>query len=174
MTFDLLKSYEVWERTPFVLRALLHGLGNDWIKQNEGPDTFSPFDVVGHLIHGEKTDWPSRIHLILKKGTTSPFVPYDRFAMYQESAGKTLDQLLDEFENLRMTNIKWVRSLNLSDTDLNKKGLHPRLGEVTLRQLLSTWVIHDLTHLSQITRVMAKQYKEEMGPWLEYFRIMNF
>ena len=94
--------------------------------------------------------------------------------MYQESAGKTLDQLLDEFENLRMTNIKWVRSLNLSDTDLNKKGLHPRLGEVTLRQLLSTWVIHDLTHLSQITRVMAKQYKEEMGPWLEYFRIMNF
>ncbi len=174
MTFDLLKSYEVWERTPFVLRALLHGLGNDWIKQNEGPDTFSPFDVVGHLIHGEKTDWPSRIRLILKKGTTSPFVPYDRFAMYQESAGKTLDQLLDEFENLRMTNIKWVRSLNLSDTDLNKKGLHPRLGEVTLRQLLSTWVIHDLTHLSQITRVMAKQYKEEMGPWLEYFRIMNF
>ena len=174
MTFDLLKSYEVWERTPFVLRALLHGLGNDWIKQNEGPDTFSPFDVVGHLIHGEKTDWPSRIRLILEKGTTSPFVPYDRFAMYQESAGKNLDQLLDEFENLRMTNIKWVRSLNLSDTDLNKKGLHPRLGEVTLRQLLSTWVIHDLTHLSQITRVMAKQYKEEMGPWLEYFRIMNF
>lgn len=174
MTFDLLKSCEVWERTPFVLRALLHGLGNDWINQNEGPDTFSPFDVVGHLIHGEKTDWPSRIRLILEKETTSPFVPYDRFAMYQESAGKNLDQLLDEFENLRMTNIKWVRSLNLSDTDLNKKGLHPRLGEVTLRQLLSTWVIHDLAHLSQITRVMAKQYKEEMGPWLEYFRIMNF
>jgi hypothetical protein len=174
VTFDLLKSYEIWERTPFVLRALLHGLGNDWIKQNEGPDTFSPFDVVGHLIHGEKTDWPSRIRQILEKETTSPFVPYDRFAMYQESSGKNLDQLLDEFENLRMTNIKWVRSLNLSDTDLNKKGLHPRLGEVTLRQLLSTWVIHDLTHLSQITRVMAKQYKEEMGPWLTYFRIMNF
>lgn len=174
MRFDLLKSYEVWGRTPFVLRALLHGLGNDWIKQNEGPDTFSPFDVVGHLIHGEKTDWPSRIRLILEKGTNSPFVPYDRFAMYQESADKTLDHLLDEFESLRMTNIEWVRSLNLSDTDLNKKGLHPRLGEVTLRQLLSTWVIHDLTHLSQITRVMAKQYKEEMGPWVEYFRIMNF
>ena len=174
MTFDLLKSYEVWERTPKVLRSLLHGLGDDWIRHNEGPDTFSPFDVLGHLIHGEKTDWPNRIRLILEKGTTSPFVPYDRFAMYQESADKTLNQLLNEFESLRMTNIKWVRSLNLSDTDLNKKGLHPKLGEVTLRQLLSTWVIHDLTHLSQITRVMAKQYKEEMGPWLEYFRIMNF
>ena len=174
MRFNLLKSYEVWERTPFVLRALLHGLEDDWIRHNEGPDTFSPFDVVGHLIHGEKTDWPARIRMILEKGTTSLFVPYDRYAMYQESTDKTLDQLLEEFESLRMNNIKWVRSLNLSDTVLNKKGLHPKLGEITLRQLLSTWVIHDLTHLSQITRVMAKQYKEEMGPWVEYFRIMNF
>jgi len=174
VTFDLEKSYEVWERTPFVLQALLKNLQEDWFLRNEGPDTFSPFDVVGHLIHGEKTDWPSRIRLILEKGTTSPFVPYDRFAMYKESAGKSIDQLLSEFESLRMSNITWIRSLNLSETDLNKKGLHPKLGEVTLRQLLSTWVIHDLTHLSQITRVMAKQYKEEMGPWLEYFRIMNF
>ena len=174
MTFDLEKSYEVWERTPYVLRVLLNGLQEDWVIQNEGPATFSPYDVVGHLIHGEKTDWPARIRMILEKGTTSTFVPYDRFAMYDESAGKKMEQLLDEFESLRMNNMKWVRSLNLSDTELNKKGLHPRLGEVTLRQLLSTWVIHDLTHLSQITRVMAKQYKEEMGPWLEYFRIMHF
>ncbi len=174
MTFDLVKSYEVWERTPFVLRALLLGLGEDWIVHNEGPDTFSPFDVVGHLIHGEKTDWPARIRMILEKGTTSTFLPYDRFAMYQESVGKNFDQLLDEFGYLRMNNIKWVRSLNLSEIDLDRKGIHPKFGEVTLRQLLSAWVIHDLTHLSQITRVMAKQYKEEMGPWLEYFRIMHF
>ena len=174
MNFDLEKSYEVWERTPFVLRTLLNGLPEDWTMHNEGPETFSPYDVVGHLLHGEKTDWPARIRMILEKGPTCSFVPYDRFAMYKESVGKNLEQLLDEFEVLRMNNLKWMRSLNLSETDLNKKGLHPSLGEVTLRQLLSTWVIHDLAHLAQIARVMAKQYKEEMGPWLEYFRIMSF
>ena len=141
---------------------------------NEGPDTFSPYDVVGNLIHGEKTDWPDRIKMILEKGTDSTFVPYDRLAMYQESVGKTLDQLLDEFEQLRLDNMRWLRSLNISDSDLDKLGVHPKFGVVTLRQLLSTWTIHDLTHLSKVTRVMAKQYKEEMGPWLEYFRIMQF
>ncbi len=174
MKFNLDKSYEIWERTPFVLRGLLKGLDDEWIHRNEGPDTFSPYDVVGHLIHGEKTDWPARIKMILEKGTSSSFVPYERFAMFEESVGKTLEQLLDEFELLRMNNMKWLRSLNLSEDDFDKKGIHPKFGEVTLRQLIATWVIHDLTHLSQITRVMAKQYKEEMGPWLEYFRIMSF
>ena len=174
MQFDLNKSYEILDRTPVVLKTLLKDLNDDWIINNEGPDTFSPFDVVGHLIHGEKTDWPNRINMILEKGTTETFVPYDRFAMFNDSKGKSIAQLLYEFEVLRKKNMQWYRSLNLTEADLDKKGIHPILGEVTLRQLLSTWVIHDLTHIAQITRVMAKQYKDEMGPWVEFFRIMNF
>ena len=116
MNFDLEKSYEIWERTPLILRSILDGLGSHWIMSNEGPDTFSPYDVVGHLIHGEKTDWPDRIRMIMEKGTSSTFVPYDRFAMFQESEGKTLEQLLDEFEEVRMNNMRWLRSLNLTDT----------------------------------------------------------
>ena len=141
---------------------------------NEGPETFSPYDVIGHLIHGEKTDWTIRTVRILESGTGIPFDPYDRFAQYEESRGKTLHQLVDEFESLRKENMAWLKSLNLSETDLDKKGMHPALGEVTLRNLLATWVVHDLTHIAQITRVMAKQYKEQMGPWTEFFRILNF
>lgn len=174
MQYDLNKSCEILERTPAVLKTQLQELHHDWIMNNEGPETFSPYDVVGHLIHGEKTDWPDRIKMILENDTPQPFVPYDRFAMFDESKGKTLTQLLDEFETIRLKNIKWFRSLTLSEADLDKKGIHPKFGEVTLRQLLSTWVIHDLTHIAQITRVMAKQYKEEMGPWIDFFRIMNF
>src|SRR5439155_2333507 len=128
---------------------------------NEGPETFSPYDVIGHLIHGEKTDWRERANMIMEYGISKTFVPYDRFAQIEESKGKTLPQLLDEFEALRKKNMEWLSSLKLSDADLDKKGVHPSLGEVTLRQLLSTWVIHDLTHIAQITRVMAKQYKDE-------------
>jgi hypothetical protein len=174
MKYSLERSYEILERTPTVLKTLLTGLSDEWIMNNEGPETFSPYDVVGHLIHGEKTDWRERATMILEHGVSKTFVPYDRFAQYEESKGKDLLQLLNEFETLRMTNMEWFRSLNLSETDLDKKGIHPVLGQVTLRQLLSTWVIHDLTHISQVTRVMAKQYKEEMGPWLEFFRIMSF
>jgi hypothetical protein len=174
MKFELDKSYEILERTPVILRSLLTGLSDGWVMNNEGPETFSPYDVVGHLVHGEKTDWPDRIKMILEYGITKIFVPYDRFAMYELSRGKSLLQLLDEFESLRKKNMEWLKSLQLTAADLDKKGIHPKFGEVTLRQLLSTWVIHDLTHLAQITRVMAKQYKEEMGPWVEFFRIMNF
>jgi hypothetical protein len=174
MKYSLEKSYEILERTPIVLNTLLRGLSDEWITGNEGQDTFSPYDVVGHLIHGEKTDWRDRATMILEHGLAKTFVPYDRFAQYEESKGKTLQQLLSEFEVLRIKNMKWFRSLNLTETDLDKKGLHPVLGQVTLRQLLSTWVIHDLTHIAQVTRVMAKQYKEEMGPWLEFFRIMSY
>ncbi len=173
MKFDLEKSYEILDKTPAVLKALLLNVSDEWVMNNEGPDTFSPYDVVGHLIHGEKTDWPNRVKMILE-GSSTPFVPYDRFAMFEASKGKSLAQLLNEFEVLRKKNMEWYRALSLSETDLDKKGLHPKFGEVTLRQLLSTWVIHDLTHLAQVTRVMAKQYKEEMGPWVEFFRIMNF
>lgn len=174
MKFEIGKSIGILERTPAVLKTLLYNLHTDWIMNNEGPETFSPYDVVGHLIHGEKTDWRVRAAIILEYGTSKTFIPYDRFAQYRESEGKTLQQLLDEFETLRYENLAWLKSLHLSETDLDKKGLHPSLGEVTLRNLFSTWVVHDLTHIAQITRVMAKQYKDEMGPWPEYFRILNF
>jgi hypothetical protein len=174
MNYSFEKSYEILERTPAVLRTLLNNLDDDWVMNNEGPETFSPYDVVGHLIHGEKTDWTVRTKLILEAGTSKPFDPYDRFAQYQESKGKTLGQLLDEFERVRNENISWLKSLYLTEADLDKKGMHPKLGEVSLRNLLATWVVHDLTHIAQITRVMAKQYKEEMGPWPEFFRILSF
>jgi hypothetical protein len=168
------KSFEILERTPAVLRTLLSGLNEEWVMNNEGQDTFSPYDVIGHLIHGEKTDWRERTNLIVEHGLTKTFVPFDRFAQNELSKGKTLNQLLDEFEELRRENMTWFRSLKLSEADLGKKGNHPVLGQVTLRQLLSTWVVHDLTHIAQITRVMAKQYKGEIGPWTEFFRILDF
>lgn len=174
MRYSLERSYEILERTPAVLSALLAGLGDDWIMPNEGPDTFSPFDVVGHLIHGEKTDWTARAKMILEFGNTKTFERWNRVAMYEESAGKNMQQLLDEFAVLRKDNMIWFRSLNLNEADLDRKGMHPVLGDVTLRHLLATWVVHDLTHIAQITRVMAKQYKEEMGPWPQFFRILEF
>jgi hypothetical protein len=174
MKFSLDKSYEILERTPSVLRSLLTDLRDDWIMNNEGPETFSPYDVIGHLIHGEKTDWRDRTIMILEHGVSKSFVPFDRFAQFEASKGKSLTTLLDEFEKLRGDSLKWLRSLKLNEDDFDKKGIHPSLGQVTLRQLLSTWVIHDLTHIAQVTRVMAKQYKNEIGPWIEYFRIMNF
>lgn len=174
MKFTVEKSCEILERTPAVLNTLLAGLSDEWVTGNEGPETFSPYDVVGHLIHGEKTDWPNRAQMILEYGISKTFIPYDRFAQYEESKGKTLQQLLEEFDVLRKKNMKWFRSLTLTEDDLDKKGVHPVFGQVTLRQLLSTWVIHDLTHIAQVTRVMAKQYKGEMGPWIDFFRIMNF
>lgn len=174
MKFDFDKSVEILERTPAVLKTLLSGLDDDWVMNNEGPETFSPYDVTGHLTNGEKTDWAVRAKIILEFGLTKPFDSYDRFAQYEESKGKTLAQLLDEFEKQRTENISWLKSLNLSEADLDKKGMHPVLGEVTLRNLLSTWVVHDLAHIAQITRVMAKQYKEDIGPWNEFFRILKF
>jgi len=174
MKYSVDKSYEILERTPAVLRSLLSNLDNEWIMNNEGADTFSPYDVIGHLIHGEKTDWVVRAKIILEFGLSKAFTPWDRFAQFQESKGKTVQQLLDEFETVRKENLAWLKSLNLSEVELDKKGIHPMLGEVTLRNLLATWVVHDLTHIAQITRVMAKQYKEEMGPWPEFFRILNF
>lgn len=174
MKYSFETAFEILERTPRVLSSLLRGLDENWVMNNEGADTFSPFDVVGHLLHGEKTDWAIRIRRMLEHGTAMPFEPYDRFAQYEESKGKNLIQLLDEFEKLRNENLQWLKSLELNEADLDKKGIHPSLGEVTLRNLMATWVVHDLTHIAQITRVMAKQYKEEIGPWTEFFRILNF
>jgi len=174
MNYSKEQAIEILERTPAVLTTLLSGISNEWVLTNEGPETFSPYDVVGHLIHGEKTDWVVRAKLILEHGTAKPFEPYDRFAQYEESKGKSLQQLLDEFEIQRKQNLEWLKSCQLTPTDLERKGVHPVLGEVTLRNLLSTWVVHDLTHLAQVTRVMAKQLTGEMGPWPQFFRILSF
>lgn len=174
MRYNLERSYEILDRTPAVLLSLLSGLSDDWVMNNEGPETFSPYDVIGHLIHGEKTDWTARAKMILEFGNIKTFERWNRVAMYEESKGKTLQQLLDEFAAIRKTNMDWFRSLDLTEADLDKHGMHPVLGDVTLRNLLATWVVHDLTHIAQITRVMAKQYKEEMGPWPEFFRLLSF
>lgn len=171
--YSLEKSWQVLDRTPAVLRSLLSGIDDEWTMNNEGPDTFSPYDVVGHLIHSEKTNWPDRVRMIREQGTTTTFNPFDRFAMYNDSKGKSLDQLLNDFETLRKANMQWVKSLNLTGQDLVKKGTHPQFGEVTLKQLLSAMVVHDLSHISQVVRVMVRQYKEEVGPWAEFFRLLK-
>ena len=172
MDFNLDKSILILERTPVVLEQLLSGLPDDWTKNNEGGESWSPYDVMGHLIHGERTDWIARARMILN-GEHKTFPVFNRTAMFEESKGKSLPDLLAEFKSVREENLKTLRSLNLTEKDFDKTGIHPKFGEVTLRQLLSTWTIHDLTHLAQVARVMAKQYKQAIGPWLEYMRLLQ-
>lgn len=173
MEYTLDAALEILERTPQVIRSFLQGLSDDWIYHNEGPETWSPFDVVGHLIHGEKTDWTERLKIVLSEGDRKTFAPFDRFAQFEDSKDKTLNDLLLEFEQLRANNLTFLKALNLSETDYGKTGVHPALGEVTLKELLSTWVVHDLGHIVQISRVMAKQYKDEVGPWQEYLTVLH-
>jgi hypothetical protein len=173
LTFQLSDGIAVLERTPATFRALLAGLPERWIAGNEGPDTFSPFDNVGHLIHGERTDWIPRARIILAQGDSRRFEPYDRFAQVRESQGKSLGQLLDEFAQLRAENLVTLRGWRLSDRELALEGEHPALGTVTLRQLLATWVAHDLGHVGQTARVMAKQYREAVGPWRAYLPVLD-
>lgn len=173
MEFNLSKSIEILSRTPLVIETLLENLHEDWIKNNEGPETWSPYDIVGHLIHGEKTDWMIRTEIILSNQSDKTFESFDRFAQFESSKGKSLKQLLREFKLLREKNIKQLVDKHISPTDLVKKGIHPAFGEVTLAQLLSTWVAHDLGHIAQMTRVMAKQYKEAVGPWKQYLPILE-
>jgi len=173
MKFEVNKSLEILERTPAILETMLSELSEEWIRNNEGPDTWSPYDIIGHLVHGEKTDWVPRMESILSKEKDKTFEPFDRFAQFEDSKGKTCRQLLNEFNKLRKQNTERLRSKNLSQDDLRKKGIHPSLGEVTLSQLLSAWVVHDLNHIAQVSRVMAKQYKTEVGPWQEYLRILT-
>jgi hypothetical protein len=173
MNFDLAEAVSVLERTPATFRALLDGLSDEWTTCNEGPDTFSAFDNVGHLIHGERTDWIPRARIILARGENRRFEPFDRFAQQRDSQGKSLDQLLDEFANLRAENLKTLRSWRLNDDQLELEGEHPGLGTVTLRQLLATWVGHDLGHVAQTARVMAKRYKHDVGPWRAYLPILD-
>ncbi len=173
MTFTLSESRAVLERTPATVRTLLQGLPDAWIHATEGPETWSPFDIIGHLIHGERTDWIPRARLILTQGTSQPFPSFDRFAQFEASKGKTLDELLDTFAALRTENLLTLRKLSLTDADFSLTGVHPELGPVTLGQLLACWATHDLTHIAQISRVMAKQYRDAVGPWRAYLPLLD-
>jgi len=173
MDFKLDKAIEILERTPGVIEELLNGLSQEWVMNNEGNDTWSPYDIVGHLIHGEKTDWIVRMEIIISDNDDKTFQPFDRFAQFEQSKGKTLQQLIDEFKELRKQNIAVLISKKFNEGTLNKTGIHPVFGIVTLSQLLSAWVVHDLSHIAQIARVMAKQYKTGVGPWQAYLPILN-
>jgi hypothetical protein len=173
MEHNLDHTVQLLARTPATLDALLRDLPQAWTSRNEGENTWTAFDIVGHLIHGERTDWMPRAKMILQFGETRAFDPFDRFAQARESEGKSLEQLLDEFARLRRENLIELRALNLCPQDLARRGRHPALGVVTLSQLLATWAAHDLTHLHQISRVMAHQYREAVGPWAQYLGVLQ-
>jgi hypothetical protein len=173
MDFDTAAGIAVLERTPQTLRAMLAGLSPAWTDATEGPETWSPYVIVGHLIHGERTDWIPRAQMILAQGTARRFTPYDRFAQFHESQGKSLADLLDEFARLRAENLATLTAWHLTDAQLDLTGEHPEFGLVTLRQLLATWVTHDLGHIAQTARVMAKQYRDAIGPWRAYLPIVT-
>jgi DinB superfamily len=170
---NLLDTISLLTRTPAALDALLRDLPDAWILRNEGEGTWSPFDVVGHLIQGERTDWMPRTKMILEFGEGRAFEPLDRWAQVRDSQGKSMGQLLDEFARLREENLAELRALNLRREDLERRGRHPELGAVTLSQLLATWSAHDLTHLHQISRIMAHQYRQAVGPWSAYLGVMQ-
>ena len=172
MDFELTAGTAVLERTPATLRAMLAGLPSSWIDATEGPDSWSPYVIAGHLIHGERTDWIPRARIILAQGADHRFTPYDRFAQFHESQGKSAD-LLDEFARLRAGNLATLAGWRLTDAQLDLTGEHPEFGPVTLRQLLATWVAHDLGHIAQTARVMAKQYRDAIGPWRAYLPIVT-
>lgn len=173
MKYDLKKSIEILSRTPSVLESLLNGLSEDWLHGNEGENTWSPYEIVGHLIHGEKTDWMPRATLILSDAHDKTFTPFDRFAQSREDQKRPLAELLQEFRELRAKNVKELEALQPDDSNLQAKGMHPELGEARLVELLSTWTVHDLGHIAQITRVMAKQYATEVGPWKVWLGILK-
>jgi hypothetical protein len=172
-TFAMDEAVAILARTPSALDALLRDLPDGWTAANEGGSTWSPYDVVGHLIHGERTDWLPRARIILEHGESRAFEKFNRLAQFADSNGRTLASLLDEFATLRHTNLRELGALGLTDADLDRRGRHPELGVVTLRQLLSTWVAHDLDHLMQISRVLARQYSDEVGPWKAYLRVIS-
>jgi hypothetical protein len=173
MNFQLADGVAVLERTPSTLRTMLDGLGPGWIDGTEGAETWSPYVIVGHLVHGEKGEWIPRAKIILAQGPQRRFTPYDRFAQFEESKGKSLRQLLDEFATLRQANLTTLAGWNLGESQMELEGEHPEFGLVTLRQLLSTWVVHDLGHVAQVARVMAKQYKSAIGPWRAYLPVVD-
>jgi hypothetical protein len=173
VNFALADALSLLSRTPAVLRSLLLDLPESWIRGTEGPDTWSPFDIVGHLIHGERTDWIARTEILLTHGEARPFTPFDRFAQFEASRGKTLHELLETFAEARAANLIRLESLGLTIQDLDRRGCHPELGPVTLGELLATWVAHDLSHIAQIARVMGRQYTDAVGPWGAYLPMLG-
>jgi hypothetical protein len=173
VSFDLDQATAVLSRTPATLRAMLDDLPSEWVTANEGANTWSAFDVVGHLIHGERTDWIPRARIILDEGERRAFEPFNRFAQCEASRGHALGELLATFAELRRDNLATLASWRLSDSDLAKTGIHPELGRVTLAQLLATWVAHDLDHVVQISRTMATQYRDAVGPWRAYISVVR-
>jgi uncharacterized damage-inducible protein DinB len=173
MDFDLTAGTAILERTPNAFRAMLAGLPPVWTDATEGPETWSPYIILGHLVHGERTDWIARAEIILAQGENRRFAPFDRFAQFRESEGKSLTDLLDEFAKVRAENLATLASWRLSEAQLALQGEHPAFGPVTLRQLLATWVAHDLGHIAQTARVMAKQYRDAVGPWRAYLPVMD-
>jgi hypothetical protein len=173
MAHNLEHTIAVLSRTPSTMNAMLRDLPEEWTHRNEGDGTFSAFDVIGHLIHGDRTDWIPRARIILEHGDTKPFEKFDRLAQVRESKGKSLSQLLDEFARVRAEKLGELRALDLKPQDFERRGQHPALGIVTFSQLLATWAAHDLTHLHQVSRVMAHQYRELVGPWTKYLGVMH-
>jgi hypothetical protein len=173
MEHNLEHSISLLAHTPAALDSLLRDLPEAWTLQNEGVDTWSPFEIVGHLIHGDRTDWMARARIILQFGESRAFEPFDRWGQQREIQGKSLPQLLEEFARLRSENLRALRALDLRPADFARLGRHPALGAVTLSQLLATWVVHDLTHLHQISRVMAQQYRQAVGPWSAYLGVLQ-
>ena len=173
MNFQFDEALPVLQRTPSVLRPLLLDLPEAWITANEGPGTWTPFDVVGHLIHGERTDWIPRVEHILQHGSAVPFPVFDREAMFVASKGRSLSDLLDTFAQLRAESLNRLAALGLTNDDLTRVGRHPEFGEVTMGQHLATWVAHDLGHISQVVRVMARRYSTAVGPWHAYLSILR-
>lgn len=173
MSHPLQDTVSLLSRTPAALDALLRDLPESWTRCNEGGTTWSAFDVVGHLIHCERADWMPRAKMILQFGESRTFEPFDREGLVRETRGKSLEQLLDEFARLRSENLRELRALNLRPEDLERRGRHPGFGTVTLSQLLATWAAHDLTHLHQLSRVMAHQYRAAVGPWTVYLGVMQ-
>lgn len=173
MTLDLHETEALLGRTPATLRAWFTGLSEGWLTANEGPGTFGARDVLAHLIHGERTDWMPRVRLILEHGERRPFEPFDRWGFLKEARTWTMEALLDEFEVLRGANLEALGSLGLTEADLARRGSHPTLGPVALEQLLAAWVVHDLGHLAQAARVMAKRYSIQTGPWIDYLPVLT-
>ena len=171
--FSLANTTAILTRTPGTLNALLLGMPDIWASSNEGPDTWSAYDIVGHLIVGERTDWMPRARIILEQGESRPFDRFDRFAQKKQSQGKSMEQLLDDFATARRQSLAELKALNLQPEDFERRGTHPVLGTVTLSQLLATWAAHDLTHMHQLTRVMAHQYRDAVGPWSVFLGVMQ-
>ena len=173
MFFDIKKSAEVLERTPKVLKSMLTGVSEEWLKNNEGNDSWSPYEIVGHLIYGEKTDWMVRVKIILDDAEKKDFEPFNRLGHVAEDQNRPISDLLSEFAQLREKNLNELNALKITQQDFKKMGIHPEFGKVSLKQLISAWVVHDLGHIAQISRVMAKQYTEEVGPWINYLKILS-